>query len=177
MGQQCVDCHKDVHRGGFGNQCQECHVPRGWKVTKDFHKNFTLTGVHYTLECAECHKDGRKLSGLSQQCMSCHQKDDVHSGTLPDCKECHRQHFWDVAGFKHSMTRFPLRGAHRTIDCLDCHNKGGWLGIYKGMSTQCQSCHAADFTAATSASALAGHSAATSASDCSQCHRNQFSFK
>lgn len=170
----CSDCHKDVHKGNFGKQCQECHSAREWKTTKDFHKNFTLTGVHYSLECAECHKDGRKLAGLSQQCLSCHQKDDPHTGTLPNCKECHRQQFWEVAGFKHSMTRFPLRGAHRTAECMDCHYKGGNQAFYQGLNTQCQSCHAADFSGA---GAISAHSTQTSASDCSQCHRNQFSFK
>jgi hypothetical protein len=170
----CVDCHKDVHKGSFGKQCQECHSAREWKSTKDFHKNFTLNGVHYTLECAECHKDGRKLAGLSQQCLSCHQKDDPHTGTLPNCKECHRQQFWEVSGFKHSMTRFPLRGAHRTAECIDCHYKGGSQAMYQGLNSQCQACHASDFTAA---GAISQHATQSSASDCSQCHRNQFSFK
>jgi hypothetical protein len=178
LAQLCVDCHKDVHKGSFGKQCQECHSVRDWRSTKDFHKNFTLSGVHYTLECAECHNDGRKLSGLSQQCISCHAKDDVHSGTQPNCRECHVQHFWEVTGFKHSMTRFPLRGAHRTLDCLECHYMGGIQAIYQGLNTQCQACHAADFTAAASIPAAAtGHAAESTVSDCSRCHRNQFSFR
>jgi nitrate/TMAO reductase-like tetraheme cytochrome c subunit len=170
LGQACLDCHKDPHKGSFGKQCQECHTERDWKVTKNFHKNFTLTGVHYALECSECHKDGRKLAGLSQQCISCHLKDDVHSGTLSNCKECHQQQFWDISAFRHSLSQFPLRGAHRTIDCFDCH-KGG---VYKGLNAQCYTCHK---DAAMSASSF-NHTTPINYiySDCTECHLQQFSF-
>jgi hypothetical protein len=170
IGQACIDCHKDPHKGSFGRQCQECHSERDWKITKNFHKNFSLTGVHYALECSECHKDGRKLSGLSQQCISCHLKDDVHNGTLPNCKECHQQQFWDISAFKHSMSNFPLRGAHRTIDCSECH-KGG---VYKGLASQCYTCHRSDAVAATSFN----HNAPFdfTYSNCTDCHLQQFSF-
>jgi hypothetical protein len=165
----CVDCHKDPHKGSFGLRCDECHSDRDWKITKDFHKNFTLSGVHYTLACAECHKDGRKLSGLSQDCLSCHAKDDVHSGSLPHCGECHRQQFWEISSFRHSMTRFPLRGAHRVIDCMDCHK----TGTYQGLNSQCYACHLQDAISATAFS----HTPIGNYLSCSNCHRNSFSFK
>ncbi|MEK6579568.1 MAG: cytochrome c3 family protein, partial [Bdellovibrionota bacterium] len=101
--QNCALCHKDPHKGNFGAACSNCHTEKGWKITEDFHKNFTLTGVHYTLQCQECHKNERKLSGMSEQCILCHQKDDIHSGTQPQCGECHRQLFWENAEFKHSL--------------------------------------------------------------------------
>ncbi|MGZ3742580.1 MAG: hypothetical protein ACXWRE_03870 [Pseudobdellovibrionaceae bacterium] len=162
---QCIDCHKDPHKGSLGPRCQECHIEKNWKMTREFHKNFTLTGVHYSLACAECHKEGRKLAGMSQQCYTCHQKDDVHSGTLPDCKECHTQQFWELSRFKHSLTRFPLRGAHRTLDCMECHKNGA----YKGLNPQCVACHLADYNA----NPRPEHNGNL---DCAECHRNQFSF-
>jgi len=164
---ECVTCHKDVHKGSFGANCTQCHTERGWKITRDFHKNFTLNGVHFTLECNECHANNRKLAGLSNQCLFCHKKDDVHLGLLPNCGECHRQQFWEYPGFKHSMTAFPLRGAHRTVDCVECHQNG----IYKGLSTSCVSCHQRDALAATSKI----HTSAMS--NCTDCHHNQFTFK
>lgn len=164
----CVDCHKDVHKGNFGKQCQECHTERGWAITKGFHTNFTLTGIHYELECSECHVDGRKLAGLSQQCLACHQKDDVHFGTLPNCKDCHRQQFWEVTGFRHSMTQFPLRGAHRTLDCVECHTGG----VYQGLNPECLSCHLQDALTATARV----HSIPQDA-DCARCHRQPFSWQ
>lgn len=165
LSNQCVDCHKDPHRGDLGNRCQECHIEKDWKVTRSFHKNFTLTGVHYSLACAECHKDGRKLAGMSQQCYTCHQKDDVHSGTLPNCKECHTQQFWELSRFKHSLTRFPLRGAHRTLDCMECHR----TGVYNGLNSQCVACHLPDYNA----NPIPQHNGNL---DCASCHHNQFSF-
>ncbi|MGE4132043.1 MAG: cytochrome c3 family protein [Bdellovibrionales bacterium] len=169
LGQQCGDCHKDPHKGSFGKNCSECHTEKGWDITRDFHRNFTLTGVHYSLQCAECHKDGRKLAGLSQQCISCHLKDDVHSGTLPNCNECHRQQYWDVSAFRHSMTLFPLRGAHRTLDCTTCHI----TGTYRGLSYDCSSCHLSDAMGATSVI----HNPIGNFMNCTNCHHNQFSFK
>ncbi len=169
MPMNCVDCHKDNHNGKLGNRCQECHSERGWKLTADFHKNFTLSGVHYTLSCVECHKDNRKLAGMSENCMLCHQKDDIHNGTQPNCGECHKQQFWENADFKHSMSRFPLRGAHRTLDCVECHNRG----IYQGTPSDCVSCHLQDALAVASPN----HSGFTQLMDCTSCHRNQFSFR
>lgn len=164
----CITCHKDVHRGEFGVKCQECHSEKGWKFTKDFHKNFTLTGVHFSLDCAECHRDNRKLSGMSQQCLTCHAKDDVHNGTLPQCQDCHRQQFWEVTGFKHSLTQFPLRGAHRTLDCMECHR----TGVYKGLNPQCSSCHLQEALAVTTPS----HTGFSNLNQCNECHTNHFSW-
>lgn len=178
---ECSACHKDPHKGNFGPNCKECHSERGWKVTRDFHRNFTLVGIHYSLECAECHRDGRKLAGLSQQCLACHQKDDAHYGTLPKCQECHRQQFWEVNSFKHSMTQFPLRGAHRTLDCTACHmsasiNGSGLngAGVYQGLPTDCYSCHSADFQAVSTPTAPFDHTGQSTT--CTNCHRNQFKF-
>lgn len=132
---QCVDCRKDPHKGNFGKTCQECH------------------------------KDGKKLAGLSQQCIACHQKDDVHNGSQPNCKNCHTQHFWEVTSFRHSLSKFPLRGAHRVIECTDCHNNG----IYKGLSSSCVSCHLKDFNANP-----APHTSGNT--NCIDCHKNTFTF-
>lgn len=173
LGQNCVDCHKDPHRGEFGKRCNDCHTARGWNVTKDFHKNFLLKGVHYSLECAECHKEGRKLSGLSQDCMFCHQKDDIHHGTLPNCKECHTQSFWENTGFRHSLTRFPLRGVHRTLECGECHYQGGAQTIYQGLDSRCESCHIKDALNATTFD----HAAGGNLTNCNECHKNFFTFQ
>lgn len=168
MDPTCVSCHKDIHKGEFGIKCQDCHSEKGWRVTKDFHKNFTLTGVHFSLDCAECHKDNRKLAGTSQMCITCHAKDDVHSGTLSQCQECHRQQFWEVTGFKHSLTQFPLRGAHRTLDCMECHRNG----TYKGLNSECASCHLQEGLAVT----VPLHSGFTNINSCNECHQNQFAW-
>ena len=168
ISQSCNECHKDVHRGEYGNRCQECHHEKDWKWTRDFHKNFTLQGVHHSLECSDCHKDGKKLSGLSRKCHMCHAKDDIHSETSPNCLDCHTQHYWEVSSFKHSMTQFPLRGAHRVIECMECHRNG----TYKGLSTQCSTCHVNDAMKATSKA----HTPISNFMDCAKCHKSHFSF-
>lgn len=164
----CTLCHKDPHEGHYGRVCTQCHTEKDWKSdTVDFHKNYTLSGVHNTLQCGECHQDDRKLSGLSQMCAACHRKDDVHRGALPDCSKCHEQHFWEDTSFRHSMTNFPLQGAHRTLDCNACHSNN----IYKGLPSACNNCHLQDalnFTGTPSHATLVTR-------NCSDCH-NQFSF-
>jgi hypothetical protein len=168
--QDCSACHRDPHEGQYGQQCSGCHTEESWKKSKDFHKNFALFGVHYSLECAECHRDGRQLSGMSRECTVCHQKDDIHAGTLPDCGRCHRQQFWENPHFQHSMSNFPLRGVHRTIDCASCHDRG----IYKGAPSRCIDCHLQDALAVTPGGGVPNHSGLLDRS-CSECH-NQFRF-
>ena len=164
----CVICHKDPHQGTFGKKCSECHQETTWKRTNDFHKDFRLNGIHFSLSCTECHKDDRRLPGMSENCKLCHQKDDVHSGHLPNCGECHRQAFWENPKFNHGLTRFALRGIHRTLDCNSCHAQG----IYKGLPNTCSNCH---LSQALSFSGSPNHSQLLNRS-CSECH-NQFSFR
>lgn len=162
----CNNCHKDPHRGAFGSKCYQCHNENSWKSSKNFHRNFDMSGVHYTLTCEECHTKDRKLEGLSSQCILCHQKDDIHARTLPECSDCHRQSFWEINAFQHSTSLFPLLGAHRTLECSACHQQG----TYAGLTNDCQGCHAARATTVTSPD----HSS-DAFTECKSCH-NQFSF-
>ena len=166
IGSTCISCHKDPHKGSLGRNCQDCHSEKKWSTTKDFHKNFTLIGVHHMLTCTECHQGGKKLSGLSQQCLACHQKDDIHNGLLPNCKSCHTQHFWEASQFKHSITKLPLRGAHRTLECAECHTNG----LYKGLSSTCVTCHLNVYLANPGPHG-------TGNTNCTDCHKNTFTFK
>ncbi len=167
MSTDCQSCHADddPHKGQFGSACNKCHVERGWKISKDFHKNFLLHGQHFALTCTECHIDDRRLAGMGDNCIGCHQKDDVHRGTLPNCADCHRQQMWDQTKFRHAMT-FPLRGAHRTLDCVECHKNN----VYQGTPNNCFSCHWPDAAAVT-----APVHGVTTHMNCFNCH-NQFTF-
>jgi hypothetical protein len=163
----CQLCHEDVHKGEMGARCSDCHIEKGFDHTRNFHRNFTLSGVHYTLQCSECHIDNRRLGGLSEQCQICHIKDDVHNMTLPNCSDCHRQNFWEITSFKHSNSAFPLRGAHRTLTCASCHADG----IYQGKPSNCIDCHRGDAAAVV----FPNHSG-PEFQQCSDCH-NQFIFQ
>ena len=162
----CNSCHEDPHENSLGATCTKCHSIRGWKITNDFHKNFTLNGIHYSLGCAECHNDDRTLKNLSGECQLCHQKDDIHFGSLPSCNECHRQSIWSFTDFRHSLTSFPLRGSHRLLNCINCHSGG----IYQGAGSECIDCHNADLN-----KVVVPLHVLPTFQDCSRCH-NQFMF-
>jgi hypothetical protein len=162
----CASCHEDPHKGSFGPNCSSCHMGRDWKISKNYHKEFKLKGIHLALSCKECHTDNKHLGGTSDQCIQCHQKDDVHYGSLPDCADCHTQNVWESTKFSHSLTGFPLIGKHRTLECINCHTNG----TYAGTPEDCSSCHLQDALNATSRI----HTMPTYM-DCAKCH-NQFSF-
>ena len=163
----CQTCHKDPHRGANGARCTKCHTEAGWQNADNFHRDFTLEGVHFSLGCDECHINDRQLKGASEDCLTCHGVDDPHNGFLPNCKECHTQNFWEATTFSHDLTQFPLRGIHRLTDCRSCHNQGN----YQALPTDCIGCHALDAQNVASPSHASSRFQA-----CEQCH-NSFSFK
>ncbi len=164
---ECALCHKDVHNGKYGKKCTNCHTEEGWGQGSQFHSDLQLSGVHLLLQCSDCHKNQRELSGVGQDCKTCHIKDDIHRGTQGECMSCHTQHFWSVTKFSHSLTDFPLRGIHRLLPCNDCHAGG----VYEGKSGDCISCHQDNASRVTFPNhSLPGFEV------CSDCH-NQFMFK
>lgn len=163
----CTTCHKDPHQGEFGKDCASCHNEKSWQLPTNYHKGFLLKGVHFQLECAECHQQSRRLEGQSDNCQYCHLKDDPHLGGIPNCKDCHTQTMWNQTTWHHSRTSFPVRGAHRTLDCAACH----FSGTYQGLPLDCAGCHFKD--AAQVASPV--HTGPTY-EVCSSCH-NEFSFQ
>ena len=166
----CAACHSDPHKGKLGTRCMDCHSEsHNWSSIEDFHKNFLLVGAHNLLSCEQCHgqDNRRRLTGASERCVFCHKKDDNHNGGLPECQQCHSQQTWQATTFHHSMSQFPLIGAHRTAECNACHRNGQ----YQGTPTDCASCHAKDARAVT----FPNHSL-PGFEECSECH-NQFSFR
>lgn len=129
----CSRCHKDVHKGSYGNTCETCHTTVDWKQDlKPFDHNKTdypLKGKHSNLKCAACHtpESQGKLPKFGR-CLDCHV--DKHDGQFVrrqdqgDCKACHT-----VNGFKpttftlsmHQAIRFTLKGSHLAVPCSACH--------------------------------------------------------
>jgi hypothetical protein len=176
----CVDCHRDPHRGELGFDCEACHRPSGWDNRRsiwDVHGStlFPLTGVHATLDCAACHQRAApfEYALTPTECFACHREDylnadldHVGAGFPTECQFCHDTMEWDDAefeggfGFDHSAL-FPLTGAHRGLDCSECHTSG-----FGSTSEECVSCHRADYESTDDPN----HRQAGFGTDCEDCH-------
>ena len=144
----CVGCHKidDVHVGRFGDSCDDCHSPRGWKITTFDHNrdtNFTLRYRHAEITCEDCHKRPIDKFKMRQDCYSCHKKDDVHNGRNgKSCDDCHNERSWGKSSFDHNLdTNFKLLGSHKDVDCEACHTSGN---LSDNIGRTCYSCHKTD---------------------------------
>lgn len=139
--QDCYSCHSqdDEHNGQFGQDCALCHTPSDWDEATFDHSlaAFPLTGKHTSVECQDCHTNNQ-FKGTAQDCYSCHSQDDEHDGQFgQDCALCHTPEDWEAVTFDHSLTNFPLTGAHTNTACDQCHS----TGTFAGTSSQCNACH------------------------------------
>jgi hypothetical protein len=142
--QECFSCHTkdDAHKGQFGNGCGTCHSTNGWLPASFDHSltRFPLAGAHAKIACTQCHMTA-VFTSLPTDCYSCHAKDDAHKGQFgTDCGKCHTTNAWLPATFDHSLTKFPLTGAHAKIACTQCHANA----VFSSLPTDCYSCHAKD---------------------------------
>ena len=146
--QQCIGCHMpdDVHRGGQGTQCGNCHSSADWTSQKFDHARetgFALLGRHARVGCQDCHRSGNLKAAIPKDCNGCHRSDDRHAGRFgPACADCHGNDTWRVTNFDHAARfKFPLAGAHAALDCHACHT-----GVAKDqkLATECAACHRAD---------------------------------
>lgn len=140
--QDCAACHlsQDPHVGRFGADCAACHSSDGWKPAKFDHSlaAFKLEGKHAKVTCEDCHKNN-VYQGTPSDCYSCHAQSDEHNGRFgTDCSACHTPTKWDSATFDHSLSNFPLTGAHQQVDCEKCHANAQFAGT----PSMCVKCHA-----------------------------------
>lgn len=148
--EQCLVCHSE-HKGknydvtGLSRLPFD-HADTGW----------SLTGAHKTVDCKKCHtqkrrhtKTGRKINRTTYleaktACISCHA--DPHKSKKPSferCEKCHTTVTWEKLKrrlrFNHNReTVFRLTGAHKKVDCYDCHKKKIWAPV---AHKQCTACH------------------------------------
>jgi len=100
----CIDCHQqdDIHEGGLGSRCDQCHNPTDWARWEFDHAaqtDFPLEYAHAKLLCLDCHEGGNAADTRSD-CYSCHRDDDRHSGHFGrDCSRCHNTEAFDQAEF------------------------------------------------------------------------------
>ncbi len=116
---------------------------------------YKLIGGH-KIDCDKCHKPAAKrpkstrrtFLGTDQECLSCH--DNYHKfkpgNAFEECLLCHTFFNWNktfnLQGFDHDTTRFPLRLAHQKVQCAQCHPKGKPFGPLAFET--CESCHTKD---------------------------------
>ena len=157
--------------GSMKIQCQHCHTMASWtpvRPSADFNHRkteFPLEGMHTRLSCRSCHIN-LVFSHVGEQCADCHA--DIHRRQMGgNCEQCHSVRGWDQIrrNVNGHMNRFPLIGAHATTECESCHTSAA-VGLFKGLSTDCASCHIEDYTNATTVN----HVEANFSTQCATCH-------
>jgi hypothetical protein len=108
-GNLCINCHRqdDIHANSLSPRCGECHTQWAFAPARFDHTRVgcNLTGLHRTLPCFDCHKQG------------------AFGATVPTCVGCHR----DDAGRRAALGADP--NAHATqASCAGCHNPNTWAG-------------------------------------------------
>lgn len=148
----CLNCHKDVHNGKFGNKCTDCHTTDNFRNVKldgfDHDKTgFILSGKHKAVRCADCHGTDLNSKPAHSECLSCHK--DYHRGEFnladkpKDCVSCHTVNGFSPSLFtldQHQMGRFPLVGSHLAQPCQACHYSDK-VWSFRKSSLACVSCH------------------------------------
>ena len=157
---ECQSCHEDVHRGALGDDCTKCHDSGKFTKTPGFDHDTTaypLTNKHREVKCDKCHLDPRlnpkKDPGghlvpvykpvSFETCAACHE--DHHKGSLgPKCASCHNTRSFkiiDKDNFDHDRTKYPLKGKHAAVKCVDCHKDFATPLLKKPKFETCGDCH------------------------------------
>jgi hypothetical protein len=159
------------HGAALKISCTICHSSKGWQIDKatySFDHNNTklpLTGQHNTVSCKACHPK-LVFTGAKSNCIDCHT--DIHQSSLgTDCSRCHTPATWLVTNIiqLHQTTRFPLVGAHRTADCIQCHKSENFTRI-DVTGVNCLDCHRSNYLATTNPN----HQQSGISEDCIHCH-------
>jgi hypothetical protein len=159
----CKSCHKAPHEPGLKRECETCHTAgHPFREVKFKHPNKGLFAAHKGADCLACHP-GRQFLSAKKACASCHT--DFHKGSQGrDCAVCHKGGEWGNIRFSHNGTGFPLMGAHRALECGDCHRDLQSFRITPRPSS-CAACHDADYR-----SSPFPHAAYGAGRDCQECH-------
>lgn len=164
IGNNCVDCHNDLHQGYISAEfypeqdCAACHNNDSWAAVNFDHNrtDWPLDGRHSEVACSACHFEYgeneqlilQKFTNLDTNCTACHEN--VHGESfaiegVTDCKRCHVTTSWMPELFDHSTTAFPLEGKHAEVACAACHeiidNNGESTVLYKLNKLKCIDCH------------------------------------
>jgi hypothetical protein len=168
----CGGCHPDPHASSLGLDCEKCHEQTSWRPTGSIadhaRTGFHLVAAHAVAPCESCHLEAAvgQFRGAPRQCELCHQTnlasatspDHIANGWTTNCERCHTPAGWAGADFQHYF--FPLTGRHAGLTCTACHTGG----TFQGLSSECYSCHAANYQGAPD------HVALGFPTNCERCH-------
>lgn len=148
----CMNCHKDIHQGKFGNDCRNCHETSSFKKINrqavDHNKtNFPLIGKHISVSCQACHKNDLNSKPKYKNCTDCHSDfhkgDFVVNGVVKDCRDCHNEYGYSPSHFtieSHNKTSYELTGSHLAVSCQNCHFiNNSWH--FRNIGKNCIDCH------------------------------------
>ena len=176
----CMDCHReDYDRAAepnhvleqFPTDCRICHNMNHWEGAVYAHLLFPLNGMHRTAACNSCHPNNQ-YSGTPTDCVVCHlaeynnttSPNHIQANYPTDCEICHGNSALDWYGAILDHDRFwPLKGAHRRLDCIVCHSTGYTI------SSDCVNCHLDDYNNTTEPN----HQKAGFHTDCEVCHLSE----
>ena len=143
---QCASCHAidDVHGGGNGQACFDCHSTSTWKSIGFDHAaetGFALDDGHGGLNCQDCHTREDYKDGLTSACAGCHLGEDDHQGRNGEvCADCHVPTRWSETIFDHGETGFALHDSHSGLTCTACHKDA----TAADLPLTCSGCHRFD---------------------------------
>jgi hypothetical protein len=151
--QSCINCHADIHKNKFGQNCTQCHTTESFLKIKGINNfdhsktKYKLEGKHLNVNCKLCHKLKITTPLKHDKCIDCHKdyhnNQFVKNGVLPDCSSCHNMNGFTNTIFtveQHNNNTFKLEGAHIAVPCLDCHKKTEkWQ--FKNIGKKCADCH------------------------------------
>ncbi len=150
---KCTNCHVDVHKDKFGQNCTQCHTNESFTVNKQLNNfdhsktKYILEDKHLTVNCKLCHKQKYTTPLKHDKCTDCHK--DYHlgqfakNGISPDCSACHNHKGFVNSLYtieQHNKSVFALQGAHNAVPCFDCHKKTEkWQ--FREIGKKCVDCH------------------------------------
>ena len=156
--------------GNLNIACENCHTFTSWRPLRavpEFNHDKTkypLRGMHINVTCMQCHTS-LVFSNVGTRCADCHA--DLHRGQFgAKCEQCHTIRGWRVSlgKIEQHQNRFPLVGAHASVECDACH-KSAAVGQFQGLSTNCYSCHQTQYK-----NAVPDHIAMGFPPTCESCH-------
>jgi hypothetical protein len=152
--------------------CGDCHREDAWvpvtkpPVFRHEKTGFPLVGAHAGVGCRKCHST-LVFNRIGSSCADCHKE--PHRGEMGfRCERCHVPQSWTNTlpmSQAHQRTRFPLVGAHASVDCRACHREQKPFE-YVNTPTECYACHSADFARTT----RPNHTGAGFSHNCQDCH-------